>query len=233
MGPERTWPLAKPPGECPSPVDAAVTSVSPWSEVERSPVLLEVQWKAMTQEEAGWRREEGSPGQVEGASDLQAFVWSPSDGRRLCEPTSCPGHCQADGGGMYGCLGSGILSLGEADKALICGPIPGQALNVGKGTGRGDRPCLSIRRGQDQSLTLRVTDGTESPWTGCKRRVRRNLSYGSAGGRGWTKGVFHRAQKELRPLRSRERGSQHRTARTHVDRRRLRHHDDTRQRTSS
>ena len=64
---------------------------------------------------------------------------------------------------MYGCLGSGILSLGEADKALISGPIPGQASNVGKGTGRGDRPCLSIRRGQDQSLTLRVTDGTESP----------------------------------------------------------------------
>ena len=73
-------------GERPSPVDVAVSSVSPWSEAERSPALLEVQWKAMTQEEAGWRMEEGSPGQVEGASDLQAFVWSPSDGGHLCEP---------------------------------------------------------------------------------------------------------------------------------------------------
>ena len=49
------------------------------------------------------------------------------------------------------CLETGILSPGVADKALICGPIPGQASNVGKGTGSGDRPCLSIRRGQDQS----------------------------------------------------------------------------------
>ena len=67
------------------------------------------------------------------------------------EPTSRPGHCQADRGGMYRCLETGILSLGGTDKALICGPIPGQASNVGKGTGSGDRPCLSIRRGQDQS----------------------------------------------------------------------------------
>ena len=56
---------------------------SPWSEAEQSPALLEVQWKVMTREEAGWRREEGSPGQVEGALDLQALVWSPSDGGPL------------------------------------------------------------------------------------------------------------------------------------------------------
>ena len=52
-------------GDQPSPVDAAVSSVSPWSEAKQSPALLEVQWKVMTQEEAGWRREEGSRGQVE------------------------------------------------------------------------------------------------------------------------------------------------------------------------
>ena len=81
---------------------------------------------------------------------------------------------------------------------------------------------------------LCLTDGTESPCTGCERHVRsRKLSYRSAGGGGWAKGVFHRARKELRPLRSHGRGFRHGTGRTQVDRRRLCHHDYTRQRTSS
>ena len=100
--------------------------------------------------------------------------------------------------GMYRSQGSGILSPGGADKALICGPIPGQASKVGIGTGSGDRPCLSIRHGQDQSpYALRdwrhwvplYRLRTACPQQETLIRLRR----------GWrmSKGVFHRARKEL------------------------------------
>ena len=138
------------------------------------------------------------------------------------EPTSRPGHCQADRGGMYRCQGSshgsGILSPGGADKALICGPIPGQASNVGKGTGSGDRPCFSIRRGQDQSPYV-LCDWRHwvPPYrlrTVCPQQETLIRLH-----RGWrmSKGVFHRARKELRPSRSHGRGFQHGTRRTHVE----------------
>ena len=87
MSPGWTWPLTKQLRDQPSPVDAAVMSIFPWSQAGQSPALLEGQWKAMIREESDYRMEERSPGQVEGASDLQVLVWSPSDGGQLHQPT--------------------------------------------------------------------------------------------------------------------------------------------------
>ena len=68
-----------------------------------------------------------------------------------------------DGAGMYRCQGSGILSPGGADEALICGTTPpGQESKVKNRTGRGDRPCLSIT-GMDTIGTQEIRDTVDKP----------------------------------------------------------------------